>query len=197
MPAGSLRYCAPFYLPERLQRHVPKALISDPWPSIEDRQLRNQHAQLLLSFLKQHTTRANQTSPRISLTAQQIFDRINSSPSSSASPSSSSVSSSPSGPVFGSPQYVKQLLEHLRTARLIRSAVDSRKQAAAVAAGPAASIPAAPGALAAADEAVSYFALEYQQVREPMSVGGRGRGNERERWSEGVFLWPHADVSPP
>lgn len=49
---GSPTWSAPFYIPEHLQAGVPRALLSDPWPAVDERAHKAGHARLLLEHLR-------------------------------------------------------------------------------------------------------------------------------------------------
>ena len=92
-----------------------------------------------------------------SFTAQQVFDRINASDLPSTGPPESGEGRSlgdrerpAGGAVFGSVGYVRQLLEHLRTSRMIRGA--NNPQEADI----------GPGTR---HYPMLYYATKYQQVR--------------------------------
>lgn len=50
---GSVRYTAPYYLPPDMRKGVPRVLYTDPWPSMLDREVMQEHAQACLQFLRE------------------------------------------------------------------------------------------------------------------------------------------------
>ena len=137
---------------------IPRVLLTDPWPDTREAQLRRDHAALIVRRLREWAPDR--------FTAQQVFDRINAAipPSASSSPQGTvgegesprgdeerGGSGAPRAAVFGSVGYVRQLLEHLRTSRMVRGA--NNPQEADI----------GPGTR---HYPMLYYAMKYQQVRE-------------------------------
>ena len=109
---GAPRWSAPYYLPVALQKGVPRVMLSDPWPDAREAPLRRQHAQLLVTRLRASSA---------GMTAQQLFDTTNAEAAAAAATAGEgSGSGSGAAAVFGSLAYVRRLLEHLRTSRMLR-----------------------------------------------------------------------------
>lgn len=111
-PGAAARWSAPYYLPEALQKGIPRALLCDPWPDAREAPLRRQHAELLVRRLRASTA---------GMTAQQLFDTVNAEAAAAAA-TAGEASGSGAAAVFGSLVYVRRLLEHLRTSRMLRGA---------------------------------------------------------------------------
>ncbi len=127
---GTVRYTAPYYIPEGLRAGMPRVLFTDPWLPVEDAQRRRDQAALIYDHLRS----AGQP-----LTAAAVFERINSAAGTSLQ-------------VFGSVEYVKHLLEHMRRTRLLygqRNPAETKLSHGHP------------------DHPRLYLALPYQQVRRP------------------------------
>ena len=104
-----LRYMAPVYLPSHLQRGIMPALLSDPWPTIGESELRKKHAEMIIKFL-----RLKREAGGGAMTTQAILNEIN----------------SREGRTFSSEPYVKALLEHLRVSRMVKASLNPSVSAA-------------------------------------------------------------------
>ena len=94
---GEPAYTAPYWVPaeERQAHRLPTVLFTDPWPAVQDPQLRQAHARLCLEYLKRSGK---------ALAAQDIFDGVNAASGSA---------------MFGSVAYVHMLMENLRRSRIV------------------------------------------------------------------------------
>jgi hypothetical protein len=109
-----------------MQKGIPKVLLSDPWPDVRESQLRRDHAKLLLQILRDNA-------PQV-FTASQLFHMANSSGEKT---------------VFGSEEYVRMIMEHLRLSRMIRAQNNPKEKKIG------------PGTR---DYPLQYYAVPHQQV---------------------------------
>eukprot|EP00798_Chlamydomonas_sp_ICE-L_P018988 gene18988-25570_t len=94
---GSIHYTAPVYIPEAFRVGLPRVLYTDPWTPVEDLALQKKHARDIFNYVKAATD---------PVTASNVFEGMN------AARGAGSL-------IFGSQEYVKKLLEHLRQSRLL------------------------------------------------------------------------------
>jgi len=98
---GTVKYTAPYYIPEKLRAGLPRVLYTDPWPSMVDMELMQHHAQTCLHFLR--TAAAGKP-----MSADQVHSQLN-----------EQEVAAGHGPLLSSIAYTTSLLERLRSERLV------------------------------------------------------------------------------
>ncbi len=112
---GEPRYTAPYWVPQEVRDalRLPKVLFTDPWHPADEPQLRRQHARIIMDVLR--------ASPK-PMTAAEVFDaanqRLQQQREQQQEQGDADATSGTCAPLT-QPSYVKHLLEHMRSTRLV------------------------------------------------------------------------------
>lgn len=101
---GSVKYTAPYYLPESARSGMPRVLYSDPWPSMADVSAMHSHAQACLRHVREKASMGSGTR----LSAIQVHEGINAAEEAAGRKA-----------MLSSLAYTTRMLESLRAQRLV------------------------------------------------------------------------------